>query len=339
MKTVLLIIGVVICVVIIAGFAFFISRISMPASDSDEIVAFAIDEGMGVRAIADQLEREGLIKSAYIFEIYVWVSRYDDKLLAGEYRLAKNLSTVELTRELVEGETNEISVTIIEGWNLQEIARYLKEQGVFEEGEFLEIAKTADTRTVWPDITYDFLLDKPVDQGLEGYLFPDTYRIYKDATPDQVVQKMLDNFGLKLSSELRQKIKGQGETIHDVLTLASIVEKEVRTEEDRKIAAGIFWDRLAIGKPLESDATVNYVTGRDMLQPTYEDTEVDSLYNTYRYIGLPPGPICNPSLESIEAVLNPTETDYLYFLTKPDGSTVFSQTYQEHLINKNKYLK
>ena len=163
-------------------------------------------------------------------------------------------------------------------------------------------------------------------------MFPDTYRFFTDATPAEVVEKMLDNFKLKIGYN-----KSDSMTMWEVVTLASIVEKEVRQKEERREAAGIFLERLAIDKPLQSDATVNYITGKDTSMPTSEDLAEESLHNTYQNVGLPPSPICNPSLDSIHAVLDPKETDNLYFLTKKDGTAVFSKTYEEHLENKYKY--
>jgi UPF0755 protein len=203
---------------------------------------------------------------------------------------------------------------------------------------FLIAANATDSRTVAPGQNYEFLIDKPQSATLEGYLFPDTYRFYKSATPDQVVQKLLDTFGEKVILPLQDQITESKHTIFQIITLASIIEKEVKSDADRRIAAGIFWKRLELGMPLQSDATVNYITGKQALQPTNADLSTDSLYNTYKYPGLPPGPIDNPSFSAIRAVVNPEETSYLYFLTKPDGTTVFSKTYEEHLANKKRYL-
>ena len=311
MRRLLFIVAIILCLAIIGGFAYVMNRISVPASTSSEEVIFTITKGTGVRDIAQQLGQEGLITDPFVFNLYILVSRYESKLQAGEYTVARNLDMIELVNRLIEGEVspNERLITIVEGWNSNEIADYIEEQGIMFLDEFLVVAQTTDTRNILPDKTYDFLADKPANQDLEGYLFPDTYRVYKDAGPVKIVEKMLDNFDAKLDSETREKIASQGKTIFETVTLASVVEKEVRTEEDRKIAAGIFLDRIEIGKPLESDATVNYVTGKSVLQPTYQDTEVSSPYNTYQNTGLPPGPICNPSLQSIQAVIEPTETD------------------------------
>ncbi|OGY89834.1 MAG: hypothetical protein A2927_01170 [Candidatus Komeilibacteria bacterium RIFCSPLOWO2_01_FULL_45_10] len=149
---------------------------------------------------------------------------------------------------------------------------------------------------------------------------------------------MLDNFGAKLTQEMRVDIKNAGKSIFEVITLASIIEKEVRTEQDMKMVADIFNKRLEQGIALQSDATVNYVTGKGLVQPTAADIAVDNLYNTYKYRGLPPGPIANPGLKAIKAAIYPTPNQYYYFLTTAEGEVIYSQTYQEHLKNKSVYL-
>lgn len=354
-KRVVLGIIVVLLIIIGAGFIYFLNQISSPPSSDSTEKFFVIKSGEGVKEISVNLKKEGLITNDFVFQIYVWVKRYGSRLQAGEYSFAQNLNIVDLARILVSGEalSKERLVKIVEGWNSQEIANYLvqfylednKEQNRSPEElkekfktEFQKAVAVTDSRELIPEKTYSFLSDKPTDQGLEGFLFPDTYRIYKNSEISHLIEKMLDNFDLKLTEELKTEIEGQGKTIFEVVTLASIVEKEVRTAKDRKIAAGIFYQRLKQGMPLESDATVNFVTGKQALQPTIEDTKTESPYNTYLNRGLPPGPISSPGLDSIEAAVYPEDSDYLYFLTKPDGSTVFSKTYEEHLQNKAKYL-
>lgn len=301
---------------------------------------FTIDEGEDVHVISQNLFSQGLITGKWSFETYVYLDGSETRFKAGTYDIASSVSIRDLVKLFTSGDiSRERRVTILEGWTSRQIAAYLEEEGVVAADEFLLAVQTGDSRKIIPDKVYPFLADKPTDQGLEGYLFPDTYRIYRDARADQMIERMLDNFGEKFTPELKQGFSAQGLSVFEGVTLASIVEKEVRTAEDRKIAAGIFLSRIKLGIPLQSDATVNYVTGKQALQPTQNDVETDSPYNTYKVKGLPPGPISNPSLAALEAVAEPTETDYLYFLTTPDGSTVFSKTYEEHLANKRKYLQ
>ncbi|MBU0707232.1 endolytic transglycosylase MltG, partial [Patescibacteria group bacterium] len=247
-----------------------------------------------------------------------------------------------------EGEVvaSETEFQVLEGWTAADIARqygelfskFISNEASDLEDDFLSEVAVTDSRDIIPGQPYWFLVDKPYMANLEGYLFPDTYRVYKDATPAQIVQKMLNNFEIKLNDELKSKIEQSGLTIFETVTLASIVEKEVRTDKDRRLVADLFLRRMENGMPLQSDATVNYVTGKSELQPTIDDTKMESLYNTYLHQGLPPGPICNPSLASISAVVNPEPNDYVYYLNAPDGQTYFSKTFEGHKINKAKYL-
>ncbi|MDO8599599.1 MAG: endolytic transglycosylase MltG, partial [bacterium] len=188
--------------------------------------------------------------------------------------------------------------------------------------------------------TFSFLRDsgRPEFIGLEGYLFPDTYRVYADATIEDIVRKMLENFDRKLTPELREEIVKSGRSLHQIITMASIVEAEISNHDDRAVAAGILWKRRDRGMLLQVDATVNYVTGKHDPRVSRVDTGADSAYNTYRYPGLPRGPIGNPGMSAITAALRPTESPYWFFLTTKDGKTIFSRTLDEHHANTARYL-
>lgn len=228
----------------------------------------------------------------------------------------------------------EKTITVIEGWNNKQVDNYLKEQGL-KLDQKLSDYKVSD----WRD-DYAFLTDAPARASLEGYLFPDTYRIFASSTAEEITRKMLSNFDSKLTPEMLQEIQRQKKTLPQIVTMASIVEKEVTSVADMKIVAGIFWDRIKNGQALESCATLAYVLGENKAQYSYEDTRIDSPYNTYLHRDLPPGPIANPGLNALTAAIYPTYTDYNYFLSRPDtGATVFSKTYEEHTKNKQKYLE
>ncbi|MFA6271905.1 MAG: endolytic transglycosylase MltG [Patescibacteria group bacterium] len=348
MKKIVLFIISIIILIGLAGLFYFNYQINAKATSDAEAKLFIIESGEGVKKISANLETEGLSRNDFIFRTYIWLKHYESKLKAGDYYIPQNLNMMELANLLVSGDalSRERLVTIVEGWSSTEIATYMADfaeaDGKISKSEyideFLTVVNTVDSHSIIPDKTYDFLSSKPVDQGLEGFLFPDTYRIFKNSDPAHLIEKMLDNFDVKLTQEMRDEISRQGKTIYDIITLASIVEKEVRTTADKKIAAGIFYTRMANEIPLESDATVNYITGKSALQPTFADTEIQNPYNTYENRGLPPGPISNPGMDSIVATIYPEDSDYLYFLTKEDGTTVFSKTYDEHLQNKAKYL-
>lgn len=278
---------------------------------------FVIEKGQGLSEIAHNLAQQKIIKRPLGFEIYaIWTGDYN-KLLAGKFFLPQKISIKDLMRILTNEKFMQLEteITIIEGWNKNEIADYLEQKQLVDKKTFL----------------------KAVDD-LEGFLYPDTYRIYQATTADEIIKKMLDNFNAKLTTDLRAKIEQQHKTILQILTMASIIEKEMTGLENRKIASGIFWKRIQQGIPLQSDATINYITQKGMIQPNYADLEIENPYNTYKNYGLPPGPICNPGIDAIIAAIEPTASPYYYFLTTKTGEVIFSKTYEGHLKNKQKYL-
>jgi len=328
---ILIAVAVVVIVIVIASF---ISRITKPVSATSEQVDFLIAKGSGVDQIADSLLEENLISKRWAFKLYLVLTNNDNQIKAGQFQLDRSLNIVELTDILVGGRVDEdLAITIIEGWNNREIGEYLEKKEVVSQSEFLTAVKNFNQ-----EADYDFFADKPAGLDVEGFLFPDTYRIFKEATADDIIRKMLDNFDQKLTADLKTEINKQNKTIFEVITLASIIEKELSTDDDRAIAADLFYRRLEIGMPLQSDATVNYVTRKKDLQPLIEDTKINDPYNTYQNRGLPPGPISNPSLSAIKAVIFPRPNDYFYFLTTKDGQVIYSRTHEEHVANKQKYL-
>ncbi|MCX6795284.1 MAG: endolytic transglycosylase MltG [Candidatus Falkowbacteria bacterium] len=248
----------------------------------------------------------------------------------------------------------EVSVSILEGKNLSETINAFAEKGLSSADEFYRFSgkPKIDYRLkdslVWPkdySDRFDFLKDKPKYYSLEGYLFPDTYRFFSDVSADEIIVKMLENFDRKLTKKMKEDIAAQGRSIFEIITMASIIEKEAPINygtgdnNDARIISGIFWRRLKNGQALQSCATLAYVLGENKAQYSEADTKVDSPFNTYAYRGLPPAPIANPGILAIEAAIYPVDTSYNYFLT-PAGTKkiVFSSTYEEHLINKKKYL-
>ena len=236
----------------------------------------------------------------------------------------------------------EETIKILEGWTNQDIADYFSNRGKWTKTEFLEVSDSASS-TEYYFAKYNFFDAKKSPDSLEGYLFPDTYRIFASSTISEVVTKMLDNFDHKLTPQMRSDIKKQGKTISEIVTMASIIEKEApfngQDNSDAKIVSGIFWNRIENGQALQSDATLSYIYKDN--RPTHSGEELNnsSPYNTYKFRGLPPGPICNPGLLALEAAIYPANTNFNYFLTAPDGNIYYAKTYDEHLKNKNKYLK
>ncbi len=217
-------------------------------------------------------------------------------------------------RELAEA--REIVVTIPEGYNVRQIGETFEKLGIFSKEDFLKIA-----------------------QKEEGYLFPDTYRFYKNAKSEDVISKMKENFNKKIMPEILEEIKKQNKTLKEVIIMASLLEEEVSAAEDRKLVSGILWKRLDFGMGLNVDAALTYVLGKTSHELTAEDLKLDSEYNTYRYRGLPPWPISNPGLDAILAALRPSPSPYLYYLTGKDGRTYYAKTLEEHALNKFKYLR
>ena len=317
-----------------AGGVYFYRALYVPNASAEEPSVFEISPGQGLRRIAESLQAEAYIPSSLAFEFYARFRGYDDRLQAGRYLISDRMSTVEILEKIVSGDAvfDELTITIPEGWSLKDIEVYFEELGLFSQEEF---AKAAVMQEAYDD--FHFLVPLEDDTILDGYLFPDTYRIFSDSTPTTIVRRMLANFDARLTPEILSSLEGQGRTLHELLTLASIVQKE-SPQGDMEEIAGVFWNRLRDGWHLESDATVNYVLGTSKLQPTFADTRVDDPYNTYENPGLPPGPIGNPGMEAIIASLDPAEHDYYFFLHKPTRETVFSRTFTEHLAAKRRYL-
>jgi UPF0755 protein len=306
-----------------------------------------------VNKISNNLKAAGLINLEWAFKLYIWENNLGDKLQAGEYEFNTGMNIKQITVALKEGQVSsgrEINFTIIPGQTSRDIAKTLDGLGLFSSAEFFKVvgmpltppSPVLGSRESGTQIKqFDFLKDKPTGYGLEGYLFPDTYRVFKTASAEDVVNKILsDGLGNKLTDQMKADIKKQGRTIYKIITMASLVEKEVKTLEDMKIVAGIFWNRIKNNQRLESCASLAYILGVNKPQYTTEDTNIDSVYNTYRHAGLTPGPISNPGLNAIKAAIYPTENNYNFFLSRSDtGGTVFGRTYEEHLNNKAKYLK
>ncbi|MCX6793036.1 MAG: endolytic transglycosylase MltG [Candidatus Falkowbacteria bacterium] len=310
-------------------------------SSNNQAVSFIVESGSSKSNIADQLFKEKIINSSLAFKIHFYFNS-DKSIQAGEYIFEKNSKIKDVITQLENGVVSdkEFSVLIREGLNAKEINEYLKTKGYLKDDSFLTLAQMP-VKNLPKDLTnFSFIGLIPQNNDLEGYLFPDTYRLYKDFTASDLIKKMLANFDNKVDSKMRDSISSSGKSLNDIVIMASILEKEVRSEQDMKIASGIFWDRIKIGQALQSCATLGYVLGVNKAQYTYEDTQIKSTYNTYKNPGLTPGPISNPGLKSIGAAILPIKTDYNYFLSRPDtGETVFSKTLDEHNAAKAKYLK
>lgn len=295
---------------------------------------FTVSKGETVAEISARLKNEQLIGSQFAFKLLAKLKKADSKIVAGEHIIKADSSISEVIDSLISQATinQEDRITLIEGWSNKNIAEYLSGKKISTVADFNSAVEVSQ----WRD-NYSFLSGLKA-KTLEGFIFPDTYRIFKNATAKDIVSKALDNFDLKLTGQMRADIKSQGKTIFEILTMASIVEKEARTSQEMRQVADIFWKRIDKGIGLQSDATVNFVSGRKDTRPSATELAIDSPYNTYKYRGLPPGPICNPGLEAIKAAIYPAKNSYYYFLYGKDGKIYYGRTYDEHLINVRKYL-
>ncbi len=313
------------------SFFFFLWQ-SLPLPSFQEKI-FLVKKGEGAFQIAKNLKKEGILRSEFPFLAYLIFKGKEKKLKAGYYLLSPSMKFYEIAEKLTKGDVILKKITIIEGKNKKEIAKYLEKEGICKKEEFLEKIKLK----YWKE-KFDFL--KGVEaEDLEGFLFPDTYFIKMEDKVEVLILKMLKNFEKKFKKEWREKIEKEGKSIYDILILASLLEKEVKNFQEKKIVSGILWKRLENDIPLQVDATITFITGKKTTKISLEETKIDSPYNTYKYKGLPPTPICNPGLESIEAAIFPQETDYWYYLSTPEGKTIFQKTFKEHLLAKEKYLR
>lgn len=293
-----------------------------------------VEAGENLDEIAYALQQGGYIRSNVLFSTYARVRGLDGSLQAGDYHLSGSMSAREVLDKIASGDAvfNEIEVTVPEGFTVRHMAGRFESVGLFTRDAFLEAARMDSE---YEDI--ELLREVPKGAPLDGYLFPDTYRIFADSTPESVVRRMVQRLEENLKGEMLQDIRDSERSVHEVITLASIVQKESPTD-DMDLIAGVFHNRLEAGWLLESDATLNYALGTSKLQPTFADTRAEHAYNTYRNRGLPPGPIGSPGIEALEASVYPADHDYFFFLHKASEETVLSQTFSEHLAAKSKYL-
>lgn len=307
---------------------------TQPYAESGKSEIMAVTQGMNASQIAQELERRQLIRNAWAFRFLASQQKADSKLYAGEYLLSAEMSPREMIQKLIAGpEVAATRITIPEGYNTAQIIDQLVSKKIGTKEEYQKII-AKDT------FEYAFLQGIPADgTRLDGFLFPDTYFVDQKTSPHAIIDMMLKRFEKEVTPEVQTRLKEMNLSLRDWVNLSSIVEKETGKEVDRPIIAGVFLNRLRIGMPLQSDATVAYVLGTNKIIHSLEDIKVQSPYNTYINKGLPPGPISSPGHASLDAVINSTKTDYLYFVAKKDGSSVFAKTHEEQLRNQAKYLE
>ena len=311
-------------------------ELERPAGGDDNPVVFVVQQGETAGTIADRLQRQGLISDAELFRRYVQYHDLDAGIEAGEFTLRQTMTIPQIARALQEGRRPEQVVTIREGLRLEQVAADVAEQTTIAEDEFLQLARTG-----WRDegYKYPFLSAVPSTATLEGFLFPETYRLPEDPTASDLVERMLTTFQERITTQMRASAAERGLSVYELLTLASIVEREAVVAEERPLIAGVFWNRLQAGWTLDADPTVQYGMGEPgAWWPVLSiaDLAFASPYNTYENTGLPPGPICSPGLASIKAAAQPADTEYYFFLVdcaQDDGSHVFAESEAEHYAN------
>ena len=312
-----------------------------PVDPGDQTeIAFTVENGSSLTRVSNNLESQGLIKSRTFFKYYCDFAGLGQKIQAGDYMIKKSMSMFEIADLLTTGDGKPITanITIIPGTTIENIAAALKEKGIFQDTtEFLALCKTGEGVTDYYFIQDELKVERVGERKylLEGYLAPNTYEIYTDATPLQIVKKLLDQTDKVFSAEWQDRATELDLTMDELITLASMIEKEAKKADFAKVSA-VFHNRLKQGMKLQSDPTIHYVTGERRMSLRNSDLAVESPYNTYLYAGLPLGPICNPSAEAINAALYPDESyvaeKYLYFCSKDPntGELHFSRTLEEH---------
>ena len=302
---------------------------------NNEIISVDIPLGSSLDRIGIILSDHNLISSQLAFKMESKKDGYAGSYKAGMYQLNKNMTMREIMDSIYHGESeqNVTRFTIPEGFDINRIVDRLETIGLIDRESFLWEVENGD-------FDYLFLENIPKDKNrLEGFLYPETYEVYVGASAHDIIDKMLKQFHNLFTDQYYSRVKELRMTVREIVTLASIIEREAIVQEDRPMISSAFHNRLSEGMRLQSCATVQYILGEQKLRLTIADTKIESPYNTYLYEGLPPSPIANPRIESIHAALWPADTNYYYFLAKGDGSHVFAETYDEFLALKRKYIK
>ncbi|MFN2114969.1 MAG: endolytic transglycosylase MltG [Anaerolineae bacterium] len=323
-----------------------------PVGVDDTPVAFEIGDGESLQSVADRLQAQGLVRDGESFRMLARVEGLDTGIQAGMHILRASMTAEEVLRELQVGAADSVTVTLLEGWRIEEMADAMAAAGVADRDEVVGLARAggagAESGSIGRASARPHVSERPAGASLEGYLFPDTYQLEPDAGAEAVISRLLDTFEARIAGELPGVGPASTMTTHEIVTVASIVEREAAVDDERGMIARVFLNRLETPPSfLNADPTVQYALG---FQPESEtwwkrplleaDLGVDSPYNTYVSPGLPPGPIASPGLESLRAVLDPPEGDWQYFVANDvacDGTHVFAVTLDEHIANIANY--
>ncbi len=302
-----------------------------------EVVNIQIPLGSSAHVISLILEEEGVINNAWFFRLYVAYKELDHKLQAGDFQLYRNMTAADVLTKLMGGQIQreQIRIMIPEGLTAVQTATRLAEAGLGKEEQFLALMSSREYFS-----SFFFLQEVPIERTypLEGYIFPDTYYVHKDASEREILNVMLQRFASFYTSFVQERIEEMDFSLHEVVTLASIVEREATVNEERSLIAAVFLNRLQKGWLLQSCATVQYALGEVRSVLLYKDLEIQSPYNTYLHPGLPPGPIASPGESSLQAVLNPADVEYMFFVARGDGTGrhYFAKDLAGHNRNRRK---
>ena len=327
------IILIVILAIVIMMFIGFINLDKPMDPSSNESVSVVIPRGSATSDIANILEEKSVIDSAFKFKILSKIKGYDGNFKSGEYSFNKSMKPSEIASVIIKGIDNKNTVTIPEGFSIYKIGKRLEEKGICTQSEFENELENGN-------FDYSFL---PNDisgiERYEGYLYPDTYSFSEHTTAHDIIKACLDNFEKKYNNEIKKLTKKSDKSLEEIMTVASIVEREAVKSDERPLVAGVIYNRLGRNMKLQMCSTVQYLLKEDKPVLSIADTEISSDYNTYIHEGLPPGPICNPGMASIKAAANPEKTKYIYFVvsSKLDGSMEYSSDYDKFLKDKEKY--
>jgi UPF0755 protein len=327
---------------VMLGTGIFVYRGIYSSLLSDDKITFEIKEGESVSSLIQKLKEQKVISSDFLLKQYLKFTGADTKIKAGLFEISPPITIEKIVAALqIEGK-NERNITIIPGWDLGDIAKYFEAEGIASSTEFFALTGHPGVfgrATSSLESEFSLLKNKP-NVSLEGYLSPETYRVYKGEDLYSILKRLLDQREKDFTTQMLQDIQSQGKSVHEILTLASILEKEVKTSEDRKKVADLFWRRIDAGMGLQADSTVHYLSGREGdVFTKAKERQIDSLWNTYKYRDLPPGPISNPSISSIMAAIYPTPNNAVYFLTDSAGTVHYARTLAEHNKNVEKYLR
>ncbi len=310
------------------------NALNTPAGTDATPIQFAVEPGENANTVAARLAEMGLVRDANLLKRYMRYKGLDDQIEAGNFSLSAAMTVPEVAVALTDAAPDEVSARLWEGWRIEQAADSLAAQPHLnvDREEFLRLTGAGDQRSD----SYSFLADLPASASLEGFLYPDTYRFLPGASTAEVLDRILSQFDSQVTTPMRTDAAAQGLTLYQVITLASIVEREAVHDDERPVIASVYLNRLHIGMKLDADPTTQYaIATPDNWWPplNFDPRTVDDPYNTYLYPGLPPGPIASPGLNSIRAVIYPAATGYFYFRAKCDGSQNhnFSVTYEEHL--------